>query len=60
METPILMTRKEVAEALRVSTRAVNKWAREGILRPVRLPGRKHNLGYRRDDIEKLVTTETH
>lgn len=58
MEKPMLMTRKEVAEALRVSARAVNKWAHEGILRPVRLPGRKHAIGYLRSDIEALTQTK--
>ncbi len=55
MDTPLLMTRKEVAKTLRVSERAVNKWAHEGILRPVRLPGRKHAIGYKRSEIEALV-----
>ena len=52
---PLLMTRKEVARALRVSERAVNKWAHEGILRPIRLPRRKHAIGYLRTDIEALA-----
>lgn len=55
MQTPLLMTRKEVAHALRVSERAVNKWAKEGMIAPVRLPGRKRAIGYRRLDIENLV-----
>jgi len=59
MPQPIIMKRKEVAEALGVSTRAIHKWAKQGILRPVRLPGRKNSLGYRRDDIERLVTPQS-
>ncbi len=59
MRQPIIMRRKEVAETLGVSLRAIHKWAKQGILHPVRLPGRKNNLGYRRDDIERLATPQS-
>lgn len=51
-----LMTRNEVANRCRVTPRAVNKWAKQGILKPIRLPGRKQALGYRASDIETLLT----
>ena len=51
-----LLTRSEVAAIMRVTTRAVYLWSRQGILRPVRLPGRKQNLGYLASEVRKLLT----
>ena len=51
-----LLTRAEVASILRVTPRAVNKWARQGSLRPVRLPARKTALGYLASDISNILT----
>lgn len=51
-----ILSRAEVAQRCRVTTRAVNKWVRQGILKPIRLPGRKQALGYRETDIETLLT----
>ena len=51
-----LLTRQEVAERCRVTPRSINKWTKQGILKPVRLPGRKQALGYRKSDIETLLT----
>ncbi|MEI7901434.1 MAG: hypothetical protein WCK89_14385 [bacterium] len=51
-----LLTRSEVAAIMRVTTRAVYLWSRQGILRPVRLPGRKQNLGYLASEVQKLLT----
>lgn len=55
--TNMLMTRSEVAAVMRVTTRAVHKWARQGLVRPVRLPGRKRAIGYLRADILRLLET---
>jgi hypothetical protein len=38
-----------------VTPTAISNWKRQGILRPVRLPGHKNVLGYRRSDILKLI-----
>jgi len=51
-----LLTRTEVAERCRITKRAVTKWAKQGILHPIRLPGRKQAFGYRASDIETLLT----
>ena len=51
-----LLTRSEVAAIMRVTTRAVYLWSQQGILRPVRLPGRKHNLGYLASEVRNLLT----
>ncbi len=53
-----LLTRAEVASIMRVTPRAVNKWARQGSLRPVRLPGRKNVLGYLESDIRNILTRQ--
>ena len=52
-----LLTRVEVAAILRVTPRAVNKFAAQGILPQVRLPGRKNALGYLDRDVHALITT---
>ena len=52
-----LLTRDEVAAILRVTPRAVNKFAAQGILPQVRLPGRKNALGYLDRDVHALITT---
>ena len=51
-----LLSRREVASELRVTVRTVNNWSRQGILRPVRLPNRKHALGYRPGDIARILS----
>lgn len=53
-----LLTPAEVAEIMRVTTRAVHKWAKQGILRPVRLPGRQRALGFLESEIRNLLTAE--
>ena len=54
-----LLTRDEVAAILRVTPRAVNKFAAQGILPQVRLPGRRNALGYLDCDVNALITTRT-
>lgn len=53
-----LLTCAEVAEIMRVTTRAIHKWAKQGILRPVRLPGRQRALGFLESEIRSLLTAE--
>ena len=49
-----LLTRAELAEVLRVSTRTVDRLAERGVLRPVRLvPGGA--VRFRTDDVEALL-----
>lgn len=50
-----LLTREEVAAILRVTPRAVNKFAAQGILPQVRLPGRRRALGYLDRDVHALI-----
>ena len=50
-----LLTLAETAAIMRVTKHAVYRWARQGILRPVRLPGRKQNLGYLASDIRDIL-----
>ena len=51
-----ILTRDEVAAILRVTPRAVNKFAAQGILPQVRLPGRRNALGYLDRDVHALIT----
>lgn len=50
-----LLSRSEVATLLRVTPRSVTKWTRQGIIPAVRLPGRKHALGYLPSAISKVL-----
>jgi excisionase family DNA binding protein len=50
----MLLKAEEVAERLRVSVATVNRWAREGIIPSVPLPG-GHQRRFRIDDVEKLL-----
>jgi len=49
-----LLTTAEVAEAFRVTEATVMKWARDGRLPVIKLPGGKGNR-YRIEDIERLA-----
>lgn len=51
-----LLSRSEVATLLRVTPRSVTKWTQQGILPAVRLPNRKHTLGYLPSAITKLLS----
>jgi len=50
-----LLTRGEVAAIMRVTPRSVNNWAAQGILRPVRLPGRQRARGYLASDVGRIL-----
>lgn len=53
-----LMTTAEVAEHYKVSRYTVQRWAREGILESVKLPGTRMNR-FRREDVERLSRPST-
>lgn len=51
--TEQLLMPDEVARRLNIGRKALYRWAQEGKLRPVVLPGGHHR--YRREDVEALV-----
>jgi excisionase family DNA binding protein len=51
-ELPVLLTRDEVAAALKVSRSTVKRWQRQGILRAVVIGG---TYRYRAEDISVLI-----
>jgi excisionase family DNA binding protein len=51
-----LLTTAEVAERLRVGVSTVNRYARQGLLTAVKLPGGARR--YRADDIDRLLEPE--
>jgi len=52
-----LLTRDEVAAILRVTPRAVARFAEQGALPPVRRPGRRNALGYLDADVHALIVS---
>jgi predicted site-specific integrase-resolvase len=48
-----LMTRSETADYLRVSCKTVDRWAREGLLTPLTVPGLR-SVRYARHDLADL------
>lgn len=54
--TERLLTCAEVAAIMRVKTRAVQHWAKQGILRAVKLPGRQRARGYLASEVDRLLT----
>lgn len=50
-----LIRRAEAARRLGVSLRAVDNWARAGILSKVKLPGRVRCCGFRAADVDALI-----
>jgi hypothetical protein len=52
---PRLVRRAEAAKLLGVSLRAIDHWARTGILHKVVLPGRTRAAGFRESDIVDLI-----
>lgn len=48
-----LLTRREVAELLRVTPRTIHTYERAGKLKPVRLSGRA--VRYRRSEVEAFI-----
>jgi excisionase family DNA binding protein len=59
-ETPIerLLTRAEVSDIMRVKQRTVQNWAKQGILRGVKLPGRQRSRGYLASEVNRLLTSK--
>ena len=51
-----LLTRAEVSVILRVHQRTVQNWAKQGILRGVKLPGRQRSRGYLASEVNRLLT----
>lgn len=47
-----LLTPAEVASRLRVSRASVSRWAKDGVLKPIRVGG---TLRFRRADVEALL-----
>ena len=56
-QLPATLTAEEVAETLRVHPNTVRKWASDGRLKSVDMPGRA--LRFRRDEIERLMGAMT-
>ncbi len=52
---PRIASRKEVAERLSVSLRLVDRLAKAGTLKRVRLPGRTRAIGFRAEDLDALI-----
>lgn len=50
-----ILRRAQVAERFNVSTRAIDHWAKAGILQRVCLPGRAHGAGFRESDVAALI-----
>lgn len=58
-EPPRLVRRAEAARRLAVSLRAVDAWARAGILHKVRLPGRVRAIGLAEADVAAIIRGKT-
>lgn len=50
-----LLKTTEVAALLRCTTRSVHAWSKQGLLRPIRLPGRKLPIGFLESEVLKLL-----
>ena len=57
-DTERLLSRREVAARLRRSVRTIDLLARKGVLRRVRLPGHSRSLGFRAEDVRRLICGE--
>jgi hypothetical protein len=53
---PQVITRKMTAERLNRSLRFVDRLAKEGILRKVKLPGRQRAIGFAQEDVARLIS----
>lgn len=51
-----ILRRAEAARRLGCSLRAIDTWARTGIIQKVRLPGRTRAAGFRECDIAALIS----
>jgi hypothetical protein len=54
-----ILRRAEVARRMGCSLRSVDKWAREGIIRKVKLPGHRRSCGFVSTDVERLLVTDS-
>ena len=52
---PRLIRRAEAARRMGCSLRAIDTWARAGILRKVKLPGRTRAAGFRERDLVAVI-----
>ena len=50
-----ILRRHEVARRMSVGMRTVDKWAKEGIIRKMKLPGRKRACGFLSSEIDTLM-----
>jgi len=57
-QAPEILRRTEVAKRFKVSVRCVDKWAKEGLLRKIRLPGRQRAMGFHAEEVDRLVRGE--
>lgn len=53
---PRILRRREVADRLAISLRAVDTWAKDGIIHKLKLPGRIRACGFRSQEIDALVS----
>lgn len=53
---PDVLSTREVADALDVHPMTVRRWARDGLLKPINMPGRLKR--FKREDIEALFGTD--
>ncbi len=51
-----IMTRAEVAQRFNRTPRTVDQWAARNLLRKVKLPGSSRAVGFRRSDVEGLLS----
>ncbi len=49
-----LLTRQEVANALRIHTRTLARWEEKGLLKPLKFSARA--IRYRKEDVERLIS----
>ncbi len=54
---PRVLTRGTTAQTLDRSLRFVDRLAKEGVLKKIRLPGRQRAIGFLAADVERLVST---
>ena len=50
-----ILRRHEVAHRMAVGIRTVDKWAKEGIIRKMKLPGHKRSCGFLSSEIDALM-----
>jgi len=50
-----ILQRRETAQRFNRTLRYVDRLAQEGILKKVKLPGRKRAVGFREEDVNRLI-----